>query len=104
MRLSLLSLAAAAALAACGPGRAGETSAVPSLEPRSPSRIMVYQGSTPRCGFRQVGTVVGQTYREIQAAAFRLRANAVILEPQNQTRANILEGAAVQFTSPGCQS
>lgn len=104
MRAPIICLAALA-LAACGSASAShQAESDPSLGARSPSRIIVYQGQVPRCAFREVGSVVGQTYREIQAAAYRLRANAVILEPRTQTQPSVLEGSAVQFTTPGCRN
>jgi hypothetical protein len=104
MRLPLVCLAALAALTACGPARgARETNAVPTLEPRSERFIRVYEGTTPRCGFREVGPVSGGDYRAVQSAAFRLHANAVILDPQSARVGGVLSGTAVAFTRADCQ-
>jgi hypothetical protein len=104
MRAAIVCLAALA-LTACTPAKPRPASDhVPSLEVRNPSHIPIYEGSAPRCPFREVGSVAGQTRREIQGAAFRLRANAVILEPVNQLRpGGVMQRVAVQFTSAACQ-
>lgn len=101
MRPAILVLAAALALAACGP--VPPASKVPTLEPRSEDAIRVYQGTTPRCGFRDVGNVAGRDYRELRSRAFRLRANAVILDPQRASGGYGLSGMAVAFTRADCQ-
>lgn len=93
-----------AALAACGPARGSQMANVPTLEPRSERYIRVYEGTTPRCGFREVGPVSGQDYRAVQSAAFRLRANAVILDPQSARVGGVVSGMAVAFTRADCQS
>ncbi|MBW3571190.1 MAG: hypothetical protein KY467_08790 [Gemmatimonadetes bacterium] len=106
MRASIVCLAALA-LAACGPPRSIRESRGPTLEPRSARAIRVYEHAVPRWPYRDVGRVSGRSYREFQSAAFRLRANAVILEPRRPgtlggsdgTRA----GTAVAFTRVDCQ-
>ena len=107
MRLSLVCLAALAALTACGPARgARQSNAVPTLEPRSANSVRIYQGAVPRCGFREVGMVSGRTYRDLQSVAYRLHANAVILDPQVGSGriggGPGLSGTAVAFTRADC--
>jgi hypothetical protein len=47
--------------------------------------------------------VWGRTYRDIRSAAFRLHANAVLLEPVAASNEVRLQGTAVQFTNVECQ-
>jgi hypothetical protein len=103
MRYALALLTAA--LAACGPGRSSNTPNVPTLEPRSENSIRIYRGTVPRCGFREVGTVSGSNYRDLQSQAFRLHANAVILDPQGgagRIGGTGTSGTAVAFTRADC--
>ena len=102
MRISTVTLAVVMAAAACGQARGNRQAQIPTLEPRSERSIRVYNHETPRCGFREVGSVSGDTYRDLQAAAFRLRANAVILSAAGYN-AMPLTGMAVQFTRADCQ-
>lgn len=97
MRVSLL--CAALALAACGPVT---SRGVHELAPKSDREIRLYDHQMPECPFREVGGVSGRTYREIQLAAFRLHANAVLLEPAPATQ-QARSGTAVQFTNPDCR-
>lgn len=91
---------AALALAACGQARgARETTTVPTLEVRSPREVRLFIGQMPRCGFREVGRVANGPYRQMREEAFRLRANALIIQRYASDQA-----IAVQFTSPACQS
>ncbi|HEX6367718.1 MAG TPA: hypothetical protein VF006_02220 [Longimicrobium sp.] len=99
MRLLHVSAAAALVLGACGQVR---SSGVHELAPRSERYIRLYDHSVPECPFREVGNVSGRSYREIQAAAFRLHANAVILEPAPATQ-SARSGTAVQYTRADCQ-
>ena len=106
----LVCLAAALALTACGTAASAEPSArrgpsaVPSLEPRSESAVRIYNGTTPRCGFRDLGNVSGRNYRDLQSRAFRMHANAVILDPQRSNAGGVgLSGMAVAFTRADCQ-
>ena len=100
MRLLNVTLAAAVLLAACGgPVR---SNGVHELAPKNERYIRLFDHSIPQCPFREVGTVSGRTYREIQAAAFRLHANAVILEPAPATQ-QARSGSAVQYTRADCQ-
>jgi hypothetical protein len=104
MRISLGCLAAAAALTACAPAQPGRgTTSVPALEPSSPNAIWVLEHRTPRCPFREVGRVSGRTYRQLQDAAFRLHANAVIMEPEGSNQGGIRYGTAVQYTRADCK-
>lgn len=103
MTRHLLACLALLALAACGPARSSEMADVPTLEPRSERFIRVYEGTMPRCGFREVGPVSGGDYRAVQSAAFRLHANAVILDPQSARVGGVLSGTAVAFTRADCQ-
>lgn len=103
MTKHLLACLALLALAACGPARGSETADVPTLEPRGERFVRVYEGTTPRCGFREVGPVSGRDYRAVRSAAFRLRANAVILDPQSARVGGALSGMAVAFTRADCQ-
>lgn len=97
----------AVVLAACGPGRSGpRTADVPTLEPRNANAVQVYERGPPRCGFREVGTVSGSTYRDLQSAAFRLHANAVIVDPQGgagRIGNSVMTATAVAFTRADCQ-
>lgn len=102
IRRAIVTLAVLTAAAACGPARGARQSQVPTLEPRGSNYVRVYANETPRCGFREVGSVTGDSYRDIQAAAFRLRANAVILSTAGYN-AMPLTGMAVQFTRADCQ-
>lgn len=100
MRAFNATLAAALLLAACGgPVR---SSAVHELAPRNERYIRLFDHSLPQCPFREVGAVSGRGYREIQAAAFRLHANAVILEPAPPTQ-QARSGSAVVYTRADCQ-
>lgn len=86
-------------LAACGQARgARETDRVPTLEVRSPREVRLFIGRMPRCGFREVGRVANGPYRQMQEEAFRLHANALIIQSYASDQA-----IAVQFTSPACQ-
>jgi hypothetical protein len=98
MRLPLVCLGAALALSACG----STQTPVHPLAPRSERSIRLYDHSIPRCPFREVGSVSGRTYRELQTMAFRLHANAVIMEPEGENQRTVRRGTAVQFTRPGC--
>lgn len=105
MRLSIVSLAVLVAAAACGSAPA-PPSDVPSLEPRSENAIRIYSGTTPRCGFRDLGTVTGRTPRDLRSRAFRMHANAVILEPDGEGLGGgggYMRGMAVAFTRADCQ-
>jgi hypothetical protein len=102
MRLSLVSLGVAMALAACGPSGTPPSN-TPSLEPRSAGAVRIYQGVMPRCGYRELGQVAGRDYRDLQSRAFSLRANAVILDPQSSKGAPVYAGMAVAFTRVDCQ-
>ena len=102
MRLSLVSLGIAMALAACGPQGIPPSNA-PSLEPRSERSVRIYQGVLPRCNYREVGQVEGRNYRDLQSRAFSMRANAVILDPQSSRGAPVYAGMAVAFTRVDCQ-
>ncbi len=95
---------AALALTACGQARGTrETNTVPTLEVRSPRHVRVYMQGVPRCPFREVGTVSGRNYRELQQHAYRLRANAVILDAGSQYSNSGYSASAVQFTRADCQ-
>ena len=98
----ILPLVVLMAVAACGQARGNRQAQIPTLEPRNERSIRVYNHETPRCGFREVGSVSGRTYRDIQAAAYRLRANAVILSAAG-FGATPLTGMAIQFTRADCQ-
>ena len=99
MRPAIVCLAALA-LAACGPARnAGRD---PALQVRSPGQVRVYVNREPRCGYREVGSVIGRSYGELRTAAFRLGANAVIVMPERYRRVG-MEGTAVRFVFPRCQ-
>jgi hypothetical protein len=103
MRISILGIAAAVAFAACGPAQSGPPSDVPSLEPRSPRSVRIYRGTTPRSGFRHLGTVAGRTFRDLQARAYQMHANAVILDNGGYGDAGYARGMAVAFTRADCQ-
>jgi hypothetical protein len=102
MRRSLVSLGVAMVLAACGPATPPPND-IPSLEPRNEDAIRIYSGTTPRCGFREVGQVSGMNYRQLRSHAFRLRANAIILDPQRFGGGVGTSGMAVAFTRADCQ-
>ncbi|HEX2077332.1 MAG TPA: hypothetical protein VHG08_06470 [Longimicrobium sp.] len=103
MRPAIVCLAALA-LATCGQARGTrETNTVPTLDVRSPRHVRLYIGEMPRCGFREVATVSGRNYRELQDRAFQLRANAVILETGAENRGAPYTASAVQFTRADCQ-
>ncbi|HEX2210038.1 MAG TPA: hypothetical protein VHG93_20345 [Longimicrobium sp.] len=105
MRLSIVSFAVAVMLAACGPAVA-PPSDVPSLEPRNADAVRIYWNRVPRCGFRDVGNVSGRDYRDLKARAFRMHANAVILDAQHSGGRGGgagLSGMAVAFTRADCQ-
>jgi hypothetical protein len=97
MRRSLVCLAAV--LASCGYTR----TPVHPLAPRTERSIRLYDHSLPSCPFREVGSVAGRSYRELQGAAFRLHANAVIMEPEGENQRTARHGTAVQFTRADCQ-
>lgn len=98
MRSAIVCLAALA-LAACGQARGTrQTDTVPTLQVRSPREVRLFVGQVPRCGFREVGRVGNGPYRQMQEEAFRLRANALIIQSYASDQA-----IAVQFTSPACQ-
>lgn len=103
MRLSLVAPGIAMVLAACGAAQSAPPSGVPTLEPRNEDAIRLYEGSTPRCGFRVVGNVAGRDYRELKSRAFRLHANAVILDPMQPSGSGGPSGMAVAFTRADCQ-
>jgi hypothetical protein len=96
MRSLTLSLAAALVLAGCGsayqPREAG---------PRSPKYVVLYEGSMPTCPYREVGHVSGGG-SGIREAAFRLRADAVIMEPRGPRELTV-SGTAIQFTQADCR-
>lgn len=100
MRLSLVSLGLAMALAACGP--IDPPSNAPTLEPRSPRHVRFYQGTQPRCGVRDLGHVAAPTFRELQSRAFAMHANAVILDPPSSRGTGGFSGMAVAFTRVDC--
>ncbi|HEX2077333.1 MAG TPA: hypothetical protein VHG08_06475 [Longimicrobium sp.] len=103
MRLSLVCLGVAMVFTACGPARGvSNFDRDPGLEVRSPGEIRIYTRSVPRCGYRELRTVVGRSYGELRAAAFRLQAHAVIVEPRRYHRVGV-EGTAVRFTSSRCK-
>ncbi|HEU0301728.1 MAG TPA: hypothetical protein VFR37_19905 [Longimicrobium sp.] len=97
---------AALAVAACTPAvsrtHQGESTA-PTLDVRSPRHVRLYVEGAPRCPFREVATVVGRSYRELQEHAYRLRANAVILETGGRYGNANIPASAVQFTRADCQ-
>jgi hypothetical protein len=103
MRTSIACLAMLTALAACGPSLGGRGSREPTLRPRNERYVRLYMHTLPRCPFREVGGVWGRTYRDVRTAAFRLHANAVLLEPTSAPGEVRLQGTAVQFTSVDCQ-
>lgn len=90
-------------VAACAPATSAPPSGVPTLEPRNERAIRIYDGTSPRCGFRVVGDVAAANYRDLQARAFRLHANAVILNPQRPDGGGGMSGMAVAFTRADCQ-
>lgn len=49
--------------------------------PARASAVRVYNRTVPRCPVREVGPVQGRTIRELQQAAMRLRADAVLMDP-----------------------
>jgi hypothetical protein len=99
MRIAITCLAALALAACAGSPRAGQgDDTIPTLEVRSPRQVRVFVGQVPRCGFREVDRVANGPYRQMREEAFRLRANALILQSYGSDQA-----IAVQFTSPGCQ-
>jgi hypothetical protein len=92
MRTPLPSLIALA-LAACGPAN------TPARSPHPHAReVRIYQDRFPRCDVRTVGSVRGRTHRDIERAAARLYADAVVLEPGTKP----LQGVAVVFVHEGC--
>jgi hypothetical protein len=103
MRIVLVSLGIVMALAACGPAQSGPPSDIPTLEPRSARFVRIYRSTTPRCGFRDLGTVAGRTPRDLQARAFQVHANAVILENAGYGDGGYMRGMAVAFTRADCQ-
>lgn len=105
MRISLVCLAALAALTACGPARGVRqaNSSVPTIGPGSPTGIWVLENRMPRCPVRDMGRVWGRDYRALQNAAFRLKANVVILEPEGANHATVRYGTAVQYTRADCK-
>lgn len=74
-----------------------------SLDVRSPGHVRVYMEGPPRCPFREVGTVTGLTYEDLQQQAYRLRAHGVILETGSKYSNSGHAGQAVQFTQADCQ-
>lgn len=103
MRFSLVCLGIAMAFTACGPARGvSSLDRDPSLAVRSPGEIRIYTRSAPRCGYRELGKVMGRGYGELRTAAFRLQANAVIVERERYQRVGV-EGTAVRFIFAGCQ-
>ncbi|HEX6367716.1 MAG TPA: hypothetical protein VF006_02210 [Longimicrobium sp.] len=103
MRPSLVSLGLATWVAACGPAASAPPSDVPSLEPRSARSVRIYSGTTPRCGFRDLGTVTGRTLRDLQTRAFQMHANAVILENAGYGDTGYTRAMAIVFTRADCQ-
>ena len=103
MRLSIVGIALAAALGACGSAQSAPPSDVPTLEPRSARAVRIYSGTTPRGGFRDLGTVTGRTYRDLQARAFQMHANGVILDNAGYGQAGYTQGMAIAFTRADCQ-
>jgi hypothetical protein len=104
MRASIVCLAALA-VGACtpAPSRTRSTSYMPTLDVRTPGHVRVYTQGMPRCPVRDVGTVAGLTYEDLQTQAFRLRANAVILETGSAYSNSGHSGLAVQFIRSDCQ-
>lgn len=100
MRLSLVGLGIAMALTACGP--IDPPSNAPTLEPRSERHIRFYQGTQPRCGVRDLGHIEAEAFRELQSRAFRMRANAVIMDPRTSRGSGGFSGMAVAFTRVDC--
>jgi hypothetical protein len=101
MRTSLVCLAAVTALAACGGPLRSHT--VSPLATSRPSGIWILENRTPRCPVREVGRVSGPTWRALQNAAFRLKADAVILEPEGGNSRVVRYGTAVQYTRADCK-
>ncbi|WP_420127554.1 hypothetical protein [Longimicrobium sp.] len=101
MRISILFLAAAMTLAGCGT-RQGPAA---RLEPRSASSIRIYQNQLPTCPFRDVGHVQGRGIQDVQLAAYRLHANAVLMEAvEGAPRDGVpIIGTAIQFLSVDCR-
>jgi hypothetical protein len=103
MRLSLVCLGIAMALAACGPARGAHSlNRDPLLAVRSPGDVRLFVDRAPRCGYRRVRTVTGRSHGELRTAAFRLQANAVIVERDRYRRVGV-EGMAIRFTSARCK-
>lgn len=104
MRAAIVCLAGLA-VAACAPApsRTRSVDTVPTLEVRSPRHARLYVEGVPRCPFREVATVAGNNHRELQAHAYRLRANAVILETGGRYSNANISGSAIQFTRADCQ-
>lgn len=91
------------AFTACGAARgARDIGRAPALQPGGPGDVRVYVNREPRCGYREVGDVMGRSHGELRTAAFRLGANAVIVKRERYERVG-MEGTAVRFLFPGCQ-
>jgi hypothetical protein len=101
MRISVVCLGVVLALAACGP--IDPPSNAPTLQPRSERHVRFYQGTQPRCGVRDLGHIEAGTFRELQSRAFRMHANAVILDPRTSRGTGGFSGMAVAFTRVDCQ-
>jgi|GEM_PF-6848798 len=104
MRHSILSLAALAALTACGL-RGGH--GTPRMQTGREHVIQVYGYGTPtpRCPYTQLGTVQGTSHRRIEAAARQMTADAVILDPYvATTAAGTYSGRAIRFTEKDCRA
>lgn len=102
MRIPIAFLAAALTLAACG-ARQERTG---SVEPHSARSVRLYGSVLPRCPYREVGTVTGRMARDIQTAAFAMRANAVLLDsadPDTRRGGGPLAGMAIQFLRADCR-
>ena len=101
MRIPIVFVAAAMTLAACG-ARQGRPS---GLEAPTASSVRLYGRVMPRCPFVELGYVTGRMVNDIKAAAFSMRAHAVLMErvDENSTRGGPLAGMAIQFTDPDCR-
>jgi hypothetical protein len=100
MRIPIVLAAAIMTLAACGPA-----SRTVSMEAPTANSVRLYGNILPRCPFEELGYVSGRMVNDIKAAAFSMRAHAVLMErvSEGSSRGGPLAGMAIRFTEPNCR-